>query len=224
MADAERLDPALLPVGERHEIAQLDDLLVAEVQSKALPERVVRALRVPDERARVEQRRLLALVVAIGALELEQFVVVDLGKSLLSTRERPLRASVVTVDRLRDVDATEFLQRMLDQPGAEGALPVRREGAQHGGHVGSDRLALRARRAVARGVLEVPAELGVLELLDRVVADPRQLVPPQWPGDPTPPATGSRSSPSETSTPSGSSSSADAFAWSSSRAAKSTST
>jgi len=79
VADAERLDPALLAVGERHEIAELDDLLLAEVPAQAFPERIVGALRVPDERARVEQRRLLALVVPIRALEFEQLVVVVLG-------------------------------------------------------------------------------------------------------------------------------------------------
>jgi hypothetical protein len=36
-----------------------------------------------------------------------------------------------------------------------------------------DRLTLRPRRAVSRRVLEIAAELGILELIDRVVADPR---------------------------------------------------
>jgi len=49
---------------------------------------------------RVEQGRLLAIVEPIRALEFEELVVVLLGRGLLSARERPLRASVVTVDRL----------------------------------------------------------------------------------------------------------------------------
>jgi hypothetical protein len=88
--DAERLDPALLAVGEGDEIAELDELLLAEVQTQTLPQRVVGAVGVPDDRARVEQCRLLPLVIAAGPLELEQVVVVRLGKTLLSARERPL--------------------------------------------------------------------------------------------------------------------------------------
>jgi hypothetical protein len=79
MADPERLDPALLSVRDRNEVAELDQLLLAEMQPKPLPQRVVSALGVPDDGARVEQRRLLALVEAIGALELQELVVVRFG-------------------------------------------------------------------------------------------------------------------------------------------------
>jgi hypothetical protein len=71
MTDAERLDPALLTVRDGDEVAELDDLLVAEVRAQALPQRVVRPLGIPDDRARVEQRRLLPLVVPRRALEVE---------------------------------------------------------------------------------------------------------------------------------------------------------
>jgi len=40
--------------------------------------------------ARVQKRRLLSLVEAVRALELEELVVVLLGGGLLSSRERPL--------------------------------------------------------------------------------------------------------------------------------------
>ena len=100
MADAQRLDPALLPEGQRDEVAELDDLLLAEVLSQIGPDRVVGALGIPDQRARVAQRRLLARVVMVGALELQQLVVVLLPQPLLSARERPLAPSVVAFDRL----------------------------------------------------------------------------------------------------------------------------
>jgi hypothetical protein len=61
---------------------------------------LVDALWVPDEVARVEQRGFLTVVEAVGVLELEELVVVLLGGGLLSSRERPLRPSVVAVDRL----------------------------------------------------------------------------------------------------------------------------
>src|SRR5436190_21611456 len=61
---------------------------------------------------------------------------------------------------------------MLDHAGPERALPVLREGAEHCRDVRPNRLTLRPRRAVPRGVLQVAEQLRVIELVDRVVADP----------------------------------------------------
>ena len=62
MADAERLDPALLPQGEGDEEAELDELGLAEVTVERLPQRVISEIRVPDDGARPSERRLLAFV------------------------------------------------------------------------------------------------------------------------------------------------------------------
>ena len=126
MTDAPRLDHALLPVRERDECAELDDLLLAEVLAQARPECVVDAFRIPDEVAREEERRLLPLGERVRALELEQLAVMRLVQ-LVSRPERPLRASVLAADRLRDVDATELLQRMLDDAPAEDPVPAARK-------------------------------------------------------------------------------------------------
>ena len=61
--DVERAQPALLPHGERHEIADLDQLRLAEVLVQARPELVVHR-QVPGDRLRIGERGLLALVVA----------------------------------------------------------------------------------------------------------------------------------------------------------------
>src|SRR4029079_9223102 len=100
MADAPRLDHTLLAVGESDEGAELDDLLLAEVLAQPRPQRVVDTLRVPDEVAGEEKRRLLPLGERVRALELEQLAVVRLVQ-LVSRPERPLRASVLAADRLR---------------------------------------------------------------------------------------------------------------------------
>ena len=126
MADAPRLDDALLAVRDRYEGAELDDLLLAEVPAQALPQRVVDALGIPDEVARVEERGFLPLRVVVRALEVEQLAVVRLVQ-LVSRPERPLRASVLAADRLRDVSAAELLQRMLDDAFAEEPVPAARE-------------------------------------------------------------------------------------------------
>jgi hypothetical protein len=90
----------LLAERQRDEVPELDDLRLGEVGAQPLDQRIIDAPRVPDKVARVEQRRLLAVVKPLRALELQQLVVVLLRWRPLSTRERPLRASVVAVDRL----------------------------------------------------------------------------------------------------------------------------
>jgi hypothetical protein len=100
MTDVQRLDPALLTEGERDEIPELDDLLLGEVRAHPAHERFVNPGRVPHQVARVEQGRLLALVEAIRAFEFEQLVEVLFRGRLLSSRESPLRSSVVAIDRL----------------------------------------------------------------------------------------------------------------------------
>ena len=60
-------------------VEQLDDLRLAEVQVEPLPEGIVGSLGIPDDRARVEERCLLAIVVAARALEVEQLVVIRLA-------------------------------------------------------------------------------------------------------------------------------------------------
>jgi hypothetical protein len=100
VADPERLDPALLAERQRDEVPELDDLRLAEVGAQPFDQRLFDAPRVPDQVARVEERRLLTVVEPLRALELQQLVVVLLRRRPLSARERPLRASVVAVDRL----------------------------------------------------------------------------------------------------------------------------
>jgi hypothetical protein len=62
VADAECLDPALLPQREGNEEAELDELGFAEVPVERLPQRVISEIRVPDDGARPAQRRLLPFV------------------------------------------------------------------------------------------------------------------------------------------------------------------
>jgi len=59
VADAPGLDHALLAERECDERAQLDELVLRELLANPGPEGVVDPLRVPDQVARVEERRLL---------------------------------------------------------------------------------------------------------------------------------------------------------------------
>jgi hypothetical protein len=71
VADAQRLDPALLAAGEGDEKAELDELSLAEIRVQLLPERVVGYAGVPDDGAGIGERDLLAFGEAIGVLEIQ---------------------------------------------------------------------------------------------------------------------------------------------------------
>ena len=79
--DVERAQPALLAHGQRDEIADLDQLRLAEVLVQPRPELVVDR-QVPGDRLGVGQRRLLLVVVARRALEIDQVAVVVLDHAL----------------------------------------------------------------------------------------------------------------------------------------------
>jgi hypothetical protein len=74
--DPKRLYPALLTVGKGNEVPELDDLIVTEVLAELRPHAVVGSLRVPHQHAGIEERCLLSVVETVGALELEQLVIV----------------------------------------------------------------------------------------------------------------------------------------------------
>jgi hypothetical protein len=98
VADAQRLDPALLAAGEGDEKAELDQLSLAEVLVQLLPESIVGDAGVPDNRARVRERGLLALGEAIRVLEMQELLVLLLGDGLLSRPDRSLDASILALD------------------------------------------------------------------------------------------------------------------------------
>lgn len=87
------------------------------------PQCIVGDSGVPQNRARIPQGRFLASVVAVARLESEQVVVVIFRESLLSTLDRPLDASIVTLDRLRHVHPAEFLHRMVEDTVDERIAP-----------------------------------------------------------------------------------------------------
>ena len=71
MADPQRLDPALLTEGQRNEKAELNELGIREMPVQLFPQRVVRDIGVPDNRARVSKRRLLSLGKFVGTLKVK---------------------------------------------------------------------------------------------------------------------------------------------------------
>jgi hypothetical protein len=161
--DAEGLDPPLLPEGERDEEAQLDELRNREEPVELLPQRLVGDVGIPDDRARVGQRRLLARAELLGVRERQQLVVLLFGQAFPSALDGALDASVVARDRFRDVDPTELLHGVVEGTVPERQIPRLREGADDGGIVRADRLALGTGRALTARQVEIAEDLGICD-------------------------------------------------------------
>jgi len=171
MADAPRLDHALLTERQRDEGTELDDLRVAEMRPQILPHTFGRAFGIPDQHARVQERGLLTFGEAIGAFELQQLGVVLLGESLLSAPERSLGPSVVALDGLRNIDAAELLERVLNDAVPEDRVPRSRERLGDRGNVRANGLRLRAWSPEPARVVQVRPELGISEAVFVDIAD-----------------------------------------------------
>ena len=91
------------------------------------PESVVRNSCIPQDGARVPEGGFLTLIKPIRCFEAQQLVVVVFGKSLLSTLDRPLDASIVTFNRLGHIYPAEFLDRMVQDSVDERVAPSVRE-------------------------------------------------------------------------------------------------
>lgn len=161
MADSQGLDPALLAERQGDEETELNQLRLTEVEMQLFPKGVVGEVRVPRDRARPGERRLLPLVEPIGCIKLEQLEVLLLGEASLSGPDRTLSASVLAVDRFRDVNAAKLLDLMVANPVAKDGIPRFRERPEHIGNVRANRLALGTRRPVLARMLEIARELRV---------------------------------------------------------------
>jgi hypothetical protein len=123
VAQPQRLDPLLLPEGQCDEVPQLDELRVREMLVQPSPQLIVGRLGVEDDRFGIGQRCLFTLVVLGRVAEVEQFGVGVLGQSLLPGPDRALDPSVLAVNCLRDEDAAQLLDAVLQQPVLEGGIP-----------------------------------------------------------------------------------------------------
>src|SRR5918992_5920706 len=169
VVDVEEPQPRLLAEREPYEAAQLDQLGLAEVGVEALPEGVVRVAG-PDDRLGVGERGLLPLVIALGRLEVQQLVVLALLESRLAAALGALVAAVLALHAVRDVDAAELLDGVVDDALAKQVPPGVGERPEGGRHVGANRGALRSRRALTRAAFHLGAHVGG-HLLQRDVAD-----------------------------------------------------
>ena len=78
-------------------------------------------------------------------------------QALLRALDRPLVAAVLAFDRARDVDAAQFLKRVVEDAVPEDVVPRVGEKPEARRHVRAHRGALRPRRALARAALHFGA-------------------------------------------------------------------
>ena len=78
------------------------------------PEGVVGQRRVEENRLGVGQRDLLALAELLRLAEVEQVGVLVFGQSLLFGPNRTLGASILALDRARDVDPADLFGLVID--------------------------------------------------------------------------------------------------------------
>ena len=98
MIDAQGLDPTLLAKCQSDEKAELDELWDGEVPVQLLPERIVRDVGVPRDRARVSERDFFPLRELFRIGEVEKLVVFLFRESLPSSLDGTLHASILTIN------------------------------------------------------------------------------------------------------------------------------
>src|SRR5918992_2467948 len=103
-------------------------------------------------------------------VEVQQLVVLALLEPRLPAALGALVAAVLALDAVRDVDAAELLDGVVDDALAEQVLPGVGERPEGGRHVRANRGALRSRRALTRAALHLGAHVGG-HPLPRDVAD-----------------------------------------------------
>src|SRR5688572_10357308 len=122
MADVQEAQPRLLPECEADHAAELHELRLREVLVEALPQGVVRRAG-PDDRLGVRERRLLAVAVGLGRLEVEELVVLSLDEAGRAALLRALVAAVLALDAARHVHPAQLLQGVIHDALAEEVLP-----------------------------------------------------------------------------------------------------
>src|SRR5205814_2365051 len=119
----------------------------------------------------ISKRRLLALVVIAGLLEIQQILDVILHDGAASGRlDRALIAAVFTLNGARYVEPTQLLDGVIAHAVPEDVAPGVGKGPEAFGHMRAHRGALGPGRAFPLAALHFPAHLRV-HLLERNVAD-----------------------------------------------------
>ena len=170
--DVERAQPALLAHGDGDEVADLDQLGLAEVLVQPRPQ-FVAGRQIPGDRLGIGERGLLPLVITRRDLEIDQVRIVVFLQAGLRRLDRALVAAELAQHRARDVDPAQLLDLVVGDAVLEHVAPGIGERPEHRRHMRADRLAFRPRRALARAALEFGQHGGILDGRRVDIADAR---------------------------------------------------
>src|ERR1700730_17175260 len=183
--DAEGAQPALLSHGQRDEITDLNQLGLAEMLVQAGPELIVNG-QIPGDGFGISERRLLPLVIAPRALEIDEVAVIVLNEPLGRRLDRALIAAEFAKDGSRHIDAAQLLDGVISDPILENVPPTVCERPEDRRHMGADGLALGPWRAFPRapfnpGKHRCVIDAGGVDIADAGLGHPISSWVPAWP-------------------------------------------
>ncbi len=160
--DVQGAQPALLAHGDGDEIADLDQLGLAEMLVQTRPQLVARR-QIPGDRLGIGERGLLPLIIPRRGFEIDQVGIVVFLQAGLGRLDRALVAAELAQHRTRDINAAEFLDVVVGDAVLEHVAPGIGERPERGRHMGAHRLALRPRGSFARAAVELRQHRGILD-------------------------------------------------------------
>src|SRR5262249_16878515 len=128
----------------------------------------------------IGERRLLAFVVTVRALEIDQIQVIVFDQSSARTFHRTLVAAVFAFDRARDVNPTQLLDVVVGDAFLEHGAPAVGDRPESRGPMRAPGLAFGPRRTFAPAAVEFRQHVRILDGRGIDVADARlsHFVPP----------------------------------------------
>src|SRR6516165_12026770 len=171
MLDIEQPQPTLLAQRKPDHATELDQFRLREMASHALPE-LVAGVEPPNDGLGIGERRLLTFVIFRRLLEIQKIehLLFDQGAAR-GRLHRALVAAIFAGDRARNVEAAQFLDRVIEDAVAENVVPGIGEKPKTGGHMCTNGRAFRPRRAFALTALHFRPHFEV-HFFKRDVADP----------------------------------------------------
>src|SRR5262249_16849336 len=171
MLDIEKPQPTLLPQRKPDHAAELDKFRLLEMATHTVPE-LVAGVEPPNDGLGVGERRLLTFIIFRRLLEIQKVkhLLFDQGAAR-GCLHRALVAAIFAGDRAGNVEAAQFLDRVIEDAVAENVVPGIGEKPKTGGHNRANGRAFRPRRAFALTALHFRPHFGV-HFFERDVADP----------------------------------------------------
>src|SRR4029079_9382801 len=110
--------------------------------------------------------------------KVQKLVIFVFGEALPSSLDGALHASILALNRLRNVDATELSQSMIDNTVAQCELPGLRKSTDRIRHVSTHGLTFRSGSALAASAFEISSDFRIADRLKIDIRNPWHKLPP----------------------------------------------